>query len=177
MQNKTVRELVLSGLFTALGFVLPIIFHMIGAGRVFLPMHIPILLAGFFISVPYAAAVGIVTPLLSSVFTGMPPIFPMTPIMMFELGVYGAAASLFFRKMKLNIYISLAASMIAGRITAGIVVWIMGTLFAVKLPGALTFATGAIATGLPGILIQMLLIPAVVIVLQKQNLAGLKYEK
>lgn len=47
MKNSATKELVLSALFIALGVVLPMVFHAIGAGPVFLPMHIPVLLRDF----------------------------------------------------------------------------------------------------------------------------------
>jgi len=107
MQNKSVKEMVLSALFTAIGLLLPVIFHAFGMGSTFLPMHIPVLLAGFVVSIPFAIAVGIVTPILSSLLTGMPPMFPVLPYMVFELAAYGTVASLLYRRLKLNVYISL----------------------------------------------------------------------
>lgn len=169
MRNHSVKELIMSGLFIALGIVLPIIFHMIGAGTVFLPMHIPVLLSGFFVGVPFAIAVGILTPLLSSLLTGMPPMFPVLPFMMFELGTYGAITSLLYRKltwnMYLRVYLSLIGSMIAGRISAAMAVWGLATFFAAKLPGPIVFITSAIVTGVPGIIIQLAIIPIIVVVI------------
>ncbi|MDK2811559.1 MAG: hypothetical protein PWR27_2268, partial [Petroclostridium sp.] len=129
MQNKSVKEMVLSGLFIAMGLLLPMIFHAFGMGSTFLPMHIPVLLAGFVVSMPYAIAVGVVTPILSSLLTGMPPMFPVLPYMVFELAAYGAVASLLYRRLKLNVYISLVGSMIVGRIVSGIAVWVLATFF------------------------------------------------
>lgn len=68
MQNKLVKEVVLSGLFIAIGLILPMIFHAFGLGSTYLPLHIPVLLAGFVISIPFAITVGALTPFLSSVF-------------------------------------------------------------------------------------------------------------
>jgi hypothetical protein len=169
MQNKSVREVVLSGLFIAIGLILPMVFHAFGAGSTFLPMHIPVLLAGFVISIPFAIAVGVLTPFLSSVLTGMPPIFPILPYMVFELAVYGAVASLLYRKLKLNVYISLVGSMIAGRIVSSVIVWVLATFFTAKLPGPITFITGGVVSGIPGIIIQIVFIPAIVLVLSKNN--------
>lgn len=170
MQNKSIREVALSGLFIAIGLILPVIFHAFGVGSAFLPMHIPVLLAGFVISIPFAIAVGVLTPVLSSVFTGMPPVFPVLPYMVFELAVYGAVASLLYRKLKLNIYISLIGSMIAGRIVSGIVVWILAAFFTAKLPGPAAFITGGVVSGIPGIIIQIVFIPAIIMILGKNNL-------
>ena len=81
--NKTAtQKLMTAALCLALGLLLPSMFHMIGAGTVFLPMHIPVLLCGMLCGGAYGAAVGAIVPLLSSLLTGMPPIFPVAPAMM-----------------------------------------------------------------------------------------------
>lgn len=169
MKNKSVREIVLSGLFIAIGLLLPSIFHAFGAGSTFLPMHIPVIFAGFTVSLPFAVTVGVLTPFLSSVLTGMPPLFPVMPYMVFELAAYGAASSILYRKLKLNVYVSLIGSMIIGRIVAGIAVWVLASFFMAKLPGPVLFITGAITKGIPGIIIQVVFIPAVVILLERNN--------
>jgi len=170
MRKNTVREIALSGLFIAIGLLLPLVFHAFNMGSTFLPMHIPVLLGGFILSMPFAVAVGIITPILSSLLTGMPPMFPVLPYMVFELAAYGAASNLLYRKMKLNIYISLVGSMIVGRIVAGIAVWVLATFFTANLPGPVTFIISSISKGIPGIIIQLVFIPAIVWILQKNNL-------
>ena len=170
MINKSVRETVLSGLFIALGLILPSVFHVFGSGSTFLPMHIPVLIAGFVLSLPFAIAVGVLTPVLSSLFTGMPPVFPVLPFMVFELAAYGAVASLLYRKFKQNVYVSLAGSMLVGRIVSSLVVWVLATFFMAKLPNPIVFVTGGITKGMPGIIIQLVFIPAIVFALQKSKL-------
>lgn len=120
--NKSIRAVVLSCLFIAIGLILLMVFHVFGAGSTFLPMHIPVLLAGFVISIPFTIAVGVLTPVLGSVLTGMPPIFSILPYMVFELAVYEAVASLLYRPIKLDVYISLVESMIAGRLVSAVIV-------------------------------------------------------
>ena len=102
MKNNTLRQMVMSGLFITMGLVFPVIFHYFGLGKSFLPMHIPVLLAGFMLSLPYAIAVGAITPVLSFVLTGMPPLFPVLPYMFFELMAYAAVANLLSRRIKLK---------------------------------------------------------------------------
>lgn len=170
MQNKSVREIVLSGLFITLGVILPIVFHAFGAGSAFLPMHIPILIAGFVVSLPFAAAAGAITPMLSSLLTGMPPGFPVLPFMVFELAAYGAFSNLMYRKFKLNVYISLICSMIIGRVVSSIAVWVLATFFMAKLPNPFLFIIGGITQGIPGIIIQIVFIPGIILALQKNNL-------
>lgn len=175
MENKSVKQMMLGGAFIAFGIVLPMMFHAFGLGSTFLPMHIPVLLSGFFLEPVVALVVGAVTPFLSSVFTGMPPIFPMMPIMVFELAAYGFVVSIVSKKVR-NPFIPLITSMITGRIVAGAVVWVLGSLFAANLPGPGLFIVGAITKGVPGILIQLFFIPATVILIEKAAL-NLKGEK
>lgn len=170
MQSKLTKELTLSGLFIAIGLVLPVLFHSIGAGTMFLPMHIPVLIAGFCVSLPFAAAVGILTPVLSSLFTGMPPAFPVLPFMVFELLTYAVVANLLYRKFKWNVYVALSCSMVAGRVVSAIVVWVLVSFFTVKLPSPIIFLLGSVVDGIPGIIIQIVLIPPVILLLNKYNL-------
>mgnify|MGYP001136853265 CR=1 FL=1 len=169
MRTSIVRETVLAGFFIALGIVLPIAFHFIGQGTAFLPMHIPVILAGFVLNAPFAVVVGIATPILSSIMTGMPPVFPVLPFMVFELATYGLVTSLLYRRLKLNVYVSLIGAMISGRIVATIVVWVLTTMFVVQLPSPFVWLTGVVVAGVPGIIIQLLLIPAVVFALDRLN--------
>lgn len=163
MKRKiTTKEIVLSGLLLATGILLPMIFHAVGmTGPIFLPMHIPVLIGGMLLSPYLALVLGIVTPLLSSVLTGMPVLFPMAPIMVVELGTYGLIAALCIRKFKLNVILALIISMIAGRIMAGVTVALLIQLFSVQM-NPILFVQGAIITGLPGLIIQIILIPTLV---------------
>lgn len=168
MKKQITKKLTLSGVFIAIGIILPIAFHAIeGGGSIFLPMHIPVLMAGFFLDWPYALAVGVLTPLLSSSLTGMPPLFPVLLFMIPELAVYGTVVSLLYRNLKMNVYAALIISMVCGRIIAGVVVWILTTFFMAKLPSPIVFVQGAILKGIPGIIIQLILIPAVVLTVGK----------
>lgn len=165
----TVKRLVLTALFIAMGMVLPSIFHMFGAGAVLLPMHLPVLICGFVCGAPYGAACGLLLPLLSSVFTGMPPLFPTAPAMALELCCYGALTGLFFRRLNWKLYPALVAAMLAGRMVSGLA----NTLFmgmAGKPYGFEAFISAAFVVSLPGILLQLLLVPAIVAVLVKANL-------
>lgn len=159
-------DLVKSGLFIALGVILPIFFHFTGvSGKIFLPMHIPVLLGGFYIKPKYMILVGALTPILSSLLTGMPPLFPMLPIMIIELSTYGFMVA-YLREKRINKFINLITSMISGRITAGIVVYIMTLTVGFKA-NPLLFVKGSIITGLPGIAIQLILIPLLVTLIKK----------
>lgn len=163
------RELILAGVLLALGIVVPMIFHTVGImGTVFLPMHIPVLIGGLLISPVLALLLGVITPILNSILTGMPPMFPMAVIMMFELGAYGLFSSIATRKLKLNSILALIVSMILGRVVAGVTVFILSSYFGVQL-NPIVFAKSGIIAGLPGITIQLILIPSLVYALSRIN--------
>lgn len=154
--------LVASAVFVALGVLLPLAFHLAGAaGAIFLPMHIPTLLAGFMLGPYCGLCVGLLSPLISSLSTGMPPPLPTLPIMAVELSVYGTIGGWLYRKQKQGIWLSLLAAMLAGRLAAAGVAFGLVALLAVKIT-PLAFITGAIITGLPGIAIQLMLVPLLV---------------
>lgn len=174
--SQNIRYMVLSGIFIAIGVVLPITFHAIpDAGRIFLPMHLPILLLAFFVPWQYALAVGVITPLLSSFITGMPILTSIQPIalmMAFELGTYGVCISLLNKKFK-NIkkwyapLLSLIPALIAGRIVNAIVQIIAISFFGIKGTIAWTLLIGSTLKGLPGIAFQIVLIPILYAVIIK----------
>lgn len=168
MKLTKTKELVLSGLLIALGLVLPMAFHLFNAGGpVFLPMHIPVLLGGMILSPIFALLVGVLTPIVSNLLTSMPPLMPMLPIMIVELGLYGLVASILRKKLNLNVFISLIISMIIGRIGAGLVVYVMTSVFAVQFAPPIAFVIGGISKGIPGIIIQLIFIPIIVKALEK----------
>ncbi len=168
MKKKiTTKELVLSGLLLASGIILPMIFHMFGmTGPIVLPMHIPVLLGGCLLSPIMALLLGIITPIISGLLTGMPVMFPMAVIMAIELGIYGLSASLSTRNLKLSSIPSLIISMIAGRIAAGLTVAALVQLFGIKM-NPIAYVTGAIVTGIPGIVIQLIFIPTLVYAIKR----------
>jgi len=172
------KKLVIAALFIAIGITLPLAFHMIpNAGRIFLPMHIPILLSGIMLGLPYGLAVGIITPILSSLFTGMPPAV-ILPAMTFELAAYGAASALLMRyvpnkNLYAKVYVSLIGAMLFGRIFFGI---LNALIFAAGNYSMQIWLTGAFVTALPGIAIQIVIIPAIVIALQKTKLVEVDWK-
>jgi len=168
------RKMAGTALFIAIGIALPLAFHSIpNAGRVFLPMHIPILLCGLICGIPYGLACGIVAPLLSSLLTGMPPA-AMLPAMLCELAAYGLVASLLMRCIPLKnlyarIYIALIGAMLSGRLVLGA---LNAFIFSAGNYSVQIWLSGAFVTALPGIAIQVVLIPAIIFGLQKAKLIG-----
>ena len=178
MKFSPVKKLVFTAVCSALCLVLPMAFHSIpNAGQVFLPMHIPVLLCGLICGWPYGGVCGLVGPLLSSVITAMPPA-AMLPSMMIECCVYGFASGLLMKYVRTksavaDLYICLVSAMALGRIVAGLAkAWIL-------TPGVSPFAwvTTSLVTGIPGIVIQLLLMPMVVFALTRAKLIPSRYPK
>lgn len=161
-ERNNAKRLIIAGLLLAIGIIIPMIFHTTGIpGTVFLPMHIPVLIGGFLLPPYLALLLGMLTPILNSLIVGMPPLFPMAVIMIFELGIYGLVASVLYRKLKFPSVIALIISMILGRIMAGIIVFILAAFFAVQMD-PMIFIISGVTTGLPGILVQLILIPSLI---------------
>ena len=166
------RKLIYSAICLAIWLLLPQVFHMFSvanAGSVFCPMHLPVLLCGFLCGWIWGGAVGILVPLLSSLITGMPPA-PMNISMMLELCAYGALAGVFYKVTKKKVFLTLILAMLGGRIVLGIantvIFGLSGTAY-----GFTTFLTSAFVTALPGIVIQLVLIPVILFALKKAKLA------
>lgn len=155
-------RLVATAVLIAIGVLLPIVFHMAGAmGSVFLPMHIPVLITGLFLGPRSGAIAGMITPLLSSLVTGMPPILPIAPIMSVELAAYGAISGYLYHRRQFSLLVSLVGAMIGGRLLATGAVAIMVELIHIKIT-PLAYLSGAVLTGFPGMVIQLILIPQLV---------------
>jgi len=160
------RKITYTALFLAFSILLPQIFHLFGGtGPVFLPMHIPVLLAGLYLGGIQGALIGFLAPIFSSFLTGMPAI-PILYFMIVEVTVYGFAAGFFYQKKKLNIYVSLILSMIMGRVFLALTVYTLQPLLGLTISPSAYF-TGALLTGIPGMLIQLLFIPAMIRLLEK----------
>jgi len=157
-----------TALFLALAVLLPIGFHQLGAsGRIFLPMHIPPLLAGFLLGPVSGLIVGVLAPGLSHLLTGMPPTYAV-PLMSLELPIYGLVAGMAYKRLNLNIYISLMAAMLVGRIMFGLGLFVLGLFIDLPYTAAKFFSTGgAILSGLPGITVQIVAIPIIVAALKR----------
>lgn len=158
----------------ALCVVLPIALHFIpNAGVLLSPMHLPVLLCGLVCGWPFGLICGLTGPLLSSLITGMPPM-AILPAMMVELAVYGFLSGLLIRLVHtklllLNLYISLVFAMLAGRVTAGLA---RGFIFAPGNYSLQTWATAYFVSSLPGIILQLILLPILYLALKKARLTG-----
>ncbi|MBQ1186867.1 MAG: ECF transporter S component [Clostridia bacterium] len=177
MTTTKTKKLVLAAICLALCIVLPLIFHAVpNGGSIFLPMHIPVLICGLMCGGIYGAVCGALGPLLSSLITGMPPL-SMAPAMMVECMVYGLTCGILMKYVKtgkniIDIYVCLTVAMLLGRVIAGFAKALIFT------PGVSPFAwvVTSLVTGIPGIVIQLILIPLLIASLTKAGLLEKRYE-
>lgn len=169
--KETTKKLTLSAMFIALGLVLPFLTMQIPRfGNMLLPMHIPVFLCGLICGWKYGGAVGFVLPLLRSVVFGMPVFFPGACSMAFELATYGIVAGLLYGLSRWQciraLYRAIIAAMLAGRVVWGLVqvlfLGISGAAFTWQM-----FATGAFLNAVPGIVVQLILLPTVMLALHR----------
>ena len=174
MKKTKVNRIVQAGLFLALALVLPFLTGQIPEiGAMLCPMHIPALLCGFFCGWPWGLAVGAVAPVLRSVLFGMPPMFPAAVSMSFELAAYGAVSGLLYEKLprrKSSVYIALIAAMVVGRLLWGTARFVFSGLDASAF-GLSAFWAGAVTSAIPGIVLQLVLVPVLVMALERHKTA------
>lgn len=165
MKKINVNKLGLSAMFMALGLVLPFFTGQIqNIGNMLLPMHIPVFLCGLICGWKYGGVVGFILPLMRSVLFGMPVMFPNAVAMAFELMTYGLVVGLIYLSFKkknvIKTYISLIVAMISGRIVWAvaqlIILGMLGSAFTAKM-----FIAGAFLNAIPGIIVQLILIPMI----------------
>ena len=167
MRKVPVWRITLGGVLIAFGILLPQLFHIFGpaAGKMLLPMHLCVLVGGMVLGPLFGAWIGVLTPVISSMTTGMPGV-PTVFFMTFELAAYGLFAGLFYRKWRQNLLVSLLLSQLCGRLVYALLLSVAGGLLRLPVPGAATVLY-AVGTGLPGIFLQLVLVPAMVAALQK----------
>ncbi len=176
-KNSSLLKMVLSAMFLALAFVMPFLTGQIPeVGAMLCPLHIPVLLCGFICGWPWGLAVGLIAPLLRSFVLTMPPLFPTAVCMAFELASYGAVSGLmhnFLPRKKPYIYCSLLTAMLVGRF-----VWGVSMMVCTSINGSgFTFAAfiaGAFTNALPGIIVQIVLVPILVMLLDNPKIKKLR---
>lgn len=175
--SKT-KKICICAICTAFCYVLPLAFHPLTLGSALSPMHLPVLLCGLLCGWPYGLFCGIIGPILSSLLTGMPPM-AMLITMIPELCVYGVVCGLVMRFLRTghlyaDLYCALIPSMIAGRLVGGIAkaLFFMATSQSYSLS---LWASSYFVVTLPGAILQLILLPAIVLVLTKAKLIPERY--
>lgn len=167
---KKSRQLTLSAMLLAIGFVLPFLTGQIpNVGRMLLPLHLPVLIGGMICGPFWGLALGTILPILRSLVFGMPPMMPTALCMAFELAAYGFFTGLLREKLPKTtpmLFVSLIVSMLLGRI-----VWGLASIvfygFAAKAFTWQLFMAGAFINAIPGILLQLVIVPPVVLAVEK----------
>ena len=167
-KSNNLLKLIVAALFLALSYIMPFLTGQIPEiGAKLCPLHIPVLLCGFLCGWPWGLLVGFIAPLFRSLTLGMPPLFPTAICMSFELASYGALSGLMYKilpRKKIYIYFSLFIAMLVGRL-----IWGASMYVCIALTGdSFTFAAfllGAFINAIPGIIVQIVLIPVLVIIL------------
>ena len=173
MSKKTTLKLVYAAVCLALAMLLHLMTGQIQQiGNALCPMHIPVILCGFLCGWPYGLIVGFIAPILRFFVFGMPPLMPMGIAMAFELAAYGCISGFLYRqlpKTNFNIYISLVTAMLAGRVIWGIARLVLAGIQADTFPLS-AFVAGAVTNAIPGIILHIILIPAIIMALKKAGL-------
>ena len=171
--NNTIKRMVLAAMFLSIGFVLPLFTSQIKEiGDTLLPMHLPVMLCGLICGWKYGFSVGLILPFFRSLVFGMPPIYPNAIWMAIELATYGFVIGFLYSLMKnkniASVYISLVSAMILGRIAWGVSKAVLlgfgGKAFTISM-----FIAGGFIDAFPGIIIQLVLIPLIMAILNKSK--------
>lgn len=180
-RKKSTGNLVLSAMFLAMGLVLPFLTGQIPEiGSALLPMHLPVLVCGLICGWRWGVLVGLVLPVMRYILFGMPPVYPTGIAMCLELGTYGLVAGLIYSRSRwqcvLALYRALISAMIAGRLVWGgaraLLSGAAGTAFTWEI-----FVSGAFLTAIPGIVLQLVFIPALMVALDRTGVVRFHREK
>lgn len=163
--NNNTRKLVWASILLALGVLLPRLVNFVGSvtlGNLISPMHIPVFLTALILGPIFGTIIGFITPLISTLLTGMPPFSPpITVLMAFELAAFALIAGYIYSSRGRNIYLALISAMLLGRIVYGLALLIVGPIFAFN-PPFIPFMQGVFIAGIPGMIIQLVIIPPII---------------
>lgn len=174
---NNVKKLAVTAMLFAVGMVLPFFIGQIPAiGKMLLPMHIPVLLCGFIVGWQYGALIGFLLTIVRGLVFGMPPLYPNAVAMAFEMAAYGFVSGYLYSHARWQctkmLYISLVTAMLAGRLVWAfaevILLGIGGNIFTWKM-----FAAGAFLNAIPGIIVQLTLIPLIMVALRRAKVVPL----
>ena len=172
MTKPALRRLLTAALSLALALVLPFLTGQLPQiGKALTPMHFPVLLCGLVAGPLWGFAVGLLAPPLRFFLFHVPP-YPAFAAMMPELALYGLVSGLLYRRLAqkpLGIYRSLLPAMLLGRCAWGLSMRLLLTAGGKAFPWS-AFVSGAFVTALPGIILQLVLIPVLVRAIEKSQL-------
>ena len=179
--KSLIKNITLSAMFLALGMILPFFTGQIRQiGNMLLPMHFPVFLCGLICGWPYGLTIGFILPLFRSFTFSMPVLFPTATSMAFELATYGFLSGFFYNRSRhqciVALYRSLVLSMLSGRLVWGMVQYILLGLSGKGFTWAM-FLAGAFLNAIPGICLQLILIPAIMVTLKRAGLVKLQDKK
>jgi niacin transporter len=167
MESERLRAMVISAVMAALALVLPVAFHAVDLGSKFLPMLLPLLLNGFLVPFRWAVGTALVVPWLSAFATGMPPLYPpVAAVVSAEGAVLAGVASVLCRGRTRSVWIALIPAVVAGRLTALALTWILAKAF--QLPPTLA-SVAKLLEGAPGVALQLAVVPLVLHMLSKRT--------
>ena len=172
--QSPLRTLVTAAMLLALGLVLPFLTGQIPQiGKMLCPMHLPVLLCGLLCGWKYGLAVGLILPPLRYVLFFAPPLFPTGTAMAFELAAYGFLAGFLYARSRwqcvVALYRCLIAAMLGGRVVWAVVQVILSGVSGQAFTWQM-FLSGAFLTAIPGIILQLVFIPAVMVALDRTGL-------
>lgn len=180
--KKTSKNLTLSALFVALGLLLPFLTGQIPHfGRMLLPMHFPVFLCGLICGWQYGLIVGLIVPVFRSLLFGQPMMYPVAISMALELAVYGLLTGLLYQKNehknRKSLFSSIIIAMLGGR-----AVWGIAQIAMLGIGGEhgftwKAFMGGAFLNAIPGIILQLILIPIIIEALGRAGLIPFETKK
>ena len=161
------RDLTLVGVFLALCITVPMLFHAAGLGKAFLPMFLPMLLSGYLIVFPVSVLVGLLGPIISTLATGMPPLFPTSIVMTVEGIIAIATIGVCYQKIRMHYFISMLLGIIAMRLARILMLWLILPLFGLPVK-ALTLAD--LTVSMFGIVMLIIVIPVMLMLFTKYGI-------
>ena len=132
-------------------------------------MYLPVLIGGCLLGWKWALAVGILSPVVSFAITSLMgdpmPALPRLPFMMAELAVFALVSGLFSKKIYENglwAFPAVILAQLAGRaVFLGLV-----AIFQSVAPFSVEMIWGQICAGWPGLLIQAIVVPLLIIAIR-----------
>lgn len=179
MKNGRMKSLTLTAMFLAMGLVLPLLTGQIQQiGNMLLPMHIPVFLCALICGWRYGLPMAFILPIFRSFIFGMPPLYPTAISMAFELAAYAFVAGFLYEKSRWqcikSLYRCMLIAMVAGRIIWGMIQAILlgfgGSGFTLQ-----AFMGGALLNAIPGIILQLVLIPTMMVALDRTKLVPFRH--